>query len=103
MQPPQLTGAVPCWPSWAVSLRAYLQPLVPITVRLTCTVSFLSAAHHLLLQVLAGLDDFDQGSISRNKGARVGFLAQEPALPPGTTVLEVGVPRAGGTAWSGQQ
>ncbi|GIL85565.1 hypothetical protein Vretifemale_14058 [Volvox reticuliferus] len=41
-----------------------------------------------LLKVLAGQTDFDQGSISRNKGARVGFLAQEPPLPPGVTVLQ---------------
>ncbi len=54
----------------------------------------LAATRRPLLQVLAGLDDFDQGSISRNKGARVGFLAQEPALPPGTTVLQVGAPGA---------
>ncbi|EFJ52913.1 hypothetical protein VOLCADRAFT_86383 [Volvox carteri f. nagariensis] len=38
--------------------------------------------------VLAGQTDFDQGSISRNKGARVGFLAQEPPLPAGVTVLQ---------------
>ncbi|GLC41037.1 hypothetical protein PLESTB_000950000 [Pleodorina starrii] len=41
-----------------------------------------------LLKVLAGLDDFDAGSISRNKGARVGFLAQEPPLPAGVSVLQ---------------
>ncbi|PNW81895.1 hypothetical protein CHLRE_06g265100v5 [Chlamydomonas reinhardtii] len=41
-----------------------------------------------LLKVLAGLDDFDAGSISRNKGARVGFLPQEPPLPAGVSVLQ---------------
>ncbi|KAG2438575.1 hypothetical protein HXX76_005125 [Chlamydomonas incerta] len=41
-----------------------------------------------LLKVLAGLDDFDAGSISRNKGARVGFLPQEPPLPVGVSVLQ---------------
>ncbi|KAG2502161.1 hypothetical protein HYH03_000648 [Edaphochlamys debaryana] len=41
-----------------------------------------------LLKVLANLDEHDAGSIQRNKGARVGFLAQEPALPPGVSVLQ---------------
>lgn len=29
-----------------------------------------------------------QGVLTRNKGMRVGYLAQDPELPPGRTVLE---------------
>ncbi|GFR43243.1 hypothetical protein Agub_g4303 [Astrephomene gubernaculifera] len=41
-----------------------------------------------LLKVLAGLEDFDAGSLSRHKGARVGYLPQEPQLPTGVSVLQ---------------
>ena len=38
-----------------------------------------------LLQVLAGLEPADEGVIDRRRGARIAYLAQEPALDPKAT------------------
>ena len=42
-----------------------------------------------LARVLAGLEEFDGGKISRRRGSTVGYLPQEPTLEPGRTVREV--------------
>src|SRR5690606_35649018 len=39
--------------------------------------------------ILAGLEDPDRGEIARRRGSRVEYLAQEPVLPEGLSILEV--------------
>lgn len=41
-----------------------------------------------LLKIMAGLDEFDAGSMQRNKGAKVGYLMQEPKMNESHTVLQ---------------
>src|SRR5688500_2888848 len=43
-----------------------------------------------LLRVVASCDDPESGAVRRGRGARVGFLAQRPDLPPGTVRAAVG-------------
>jgi ATP-binding cassette subfamily F protein uup len=43
-----------------------------------------------LLRVLASIEVPDQGQVRRGRGVRVGFLEQEPKLPPGTVAEAVG-------------
>ncbi|HVF75925.1 MAG TPA: ABC-F family ATP-binding cassette domain-containing protein [Acidimicrobiales bacterium] len=43
-----------------------------------------------LLRVIAGCDEPESGAVRRGRGARVGFLAQRPDLPPGTVQAAVG-------------
>jgi len=43
-----------------------------------------------LLRVIAGSDEPESGVVRRGRGARVGFLAQRPDLPPGTVRAAVG-------------
>ena len=40
-------------------------------------------------RVLAGIEDLDDGSIARRRGARVDYLPQEPSLPAGQTIRQV--------------
>lgn len=42
-----------------------------------------------LSRILAGLEDPDRGEIARRRGSRVEYLAQEPVLPEGLSILEV--------------
>lgn len=42
-----------------------------------------------LLKVISGSEVPDQGTITRNKGAKVGYLAQDPDFDPDMTVLQV--------------
>lgn len=42
-----------------------------------------------LSRILAGLKDPDRGEIARRRGSRVEYLAQEPVLPEGLSILEV--------------
>ena len=48
------------------------------------------AGKSTLLRVVAGVDDYSQGVLTRNKGALVGYLPQDPQLPQESTVLQVG-------------
>ncbi|MCC6671609.1 MAG: ABC-F family ATP-binding cassette domain-containing protein [Planctomycetes bacterium] len=41
-----------------------------------------------LLRVLTGLDQPDRGSVTPRRGLKIAYLAQIPAIPPGTSVLE---------------
>jgi ATP-binding cassette subfamily F protein uup len=41
-----------------------------------------------LLKIMAGLDDFDAGAVQRNKGAKIGYLMQEPVMNETHTVLQ---------------
>ncbi|HTC81639.1 MAG TPA: ATP-binding cassette domain-containing protein, partial [Acidimicrobiia bacterium] len=43
-----------------------------------------------LLRVLAGAAEPESGTVRRGRGVRVGFLDQQPALPPGTVRGAVG-------------
>ena len=43
-----------------------------------------------LLRVLAGAAEPESGTVRRGRGGRVGFLDQQPALPPGTVRAAVG-------------
>lgn len=43
-----------------------------------------------LLRVLAGVEAPEEGVVRRGRGARVGFLEQEPELPQGTVLAAVG-------------
>jgi ATP-binding cassette subfamily F protein uup len=43
-----------------------------------------------LLRVLAGVDSPPAGEVSRGRGVRVGYLEQEPSLPPGSAKQAVG-------------
>lgn len=45
------------------------------------------AGKSTLLRMLAGLADPDEGSVSRRKGLRVGFMEQTPSFAPGTTIM----------------
>jgi ATP-binding cassette subfamily F protein uup len=49
-----------------------------------------------LLSVIAGTLEPDAGQVRRGRGARVGYLDQNPALPPGTVQAAVG------TGWEAQ-
>jgi ABC transport system ATP-binding/permease protein len=49
-----------------------------------------------LLRVIAGGQNPDAGRVRRGRGSRVGYLEQEPTLPPGT------VGRAVGTGWEAE-
>jgi ATP-binding cassette subfamily F protein uup len=51
-----------------------------------------------LSRVLAGLEDPDSGEIARRRGSRIEYLAQEPVLPAGRSVLEVTLEGLG--AWA---
>jgi ATP-binding cassette subfamily F protein uup len=42
-----------------------------------------------LSKILGGIEDPDKGVVSRRRGARIEYLAQEPNLPAGATVLDV--------------
>ncbi len=42
-----------------------------------------------LSKILGGIEDPDNGVVSRRRGARIEYLAQEPMLPAGATVLDV--------------
>jgi ABC transport system ATP-binding/permease protein len=42
-----------------------------------------------LLRLLVGRDAHDTGTLTRNRGATVGWLSQDPALPEDLTVLQV--------------
>ncbi|MEX2229660.1 MAG: ABC-F family ATP-binding cassette domain-containing protein [Dehalococcoidia bacterium] len=46
------------------------------------------AGKSTLLRLIAGLDDPDAGTISRQPGVTVGYLPQEPVLDPAHTILE---------------
>ncbi|KAL6746405.1 P-loop containing nucleoside triphosphate hydrolase protein [Haematococcus lacustris] len=41
-----------------------------------------------LLKLVAGIETHDTGTLTRNKGATVGYLPQDPPLPQGATVLQ---------------
>jgi ATP-binding cassette subfamily F protein uup len=43
-----------------------------------------------LLKVVAGVEAPDEGQVRRGRGARVGFLEQEPRLPPGSVRAAIG-------------
>jgi ABC transport system ATP-binding/permease protein len=43
-----------------------------------------------LLRVIAGVQEPDGGRVRRGRGSRVGYLEQEPVLPPGTVIQAVG-------------
>src|SRR5581483_7297354 len=43
-----------------------------------------------LLRVLAGVSEPESGTVRRGRGVRVGFLDQQPSLPPGTVRAAVG-------------
>jgi ATP-binding cassette subfamily F protein uup len=49
-----------------------------------------------LLRVLAGVAEPESGTVRRGRGVRVGFLDQEPRLPPGTVRAAVGSARGTG-------
>jgi sulfate-transporting ATPase len=51
-----------------------------------------------LLKIMAGVDDNYEGEVIRMPGIKVGYLAQEPALPRDATVREAVEEAAGGTA-----
>jgi len=51
-----------------------------------------------LLKIMAGLDDNYEGEVVRMPGIRVGYLEQEPRLPPEMTVREAVEESAGETA-----
>jgi len=51
-----------------------------------------------LLKIMAGLDDNYEGEVVRMPGMRVGYLEQEPRLPPEMTVREAVEESAGETA-----
>jgi sulfate-transporting ATPase len=51
-----------------------------------------------LLKIMAGVDDNYEGEVIRMPGIKVGYLAQEPALPKDATVREAVEEAAGGTA-----
>jgi ATP-binding cassette subfamily F protein uup len=40
-------------------------------------------------RILAGIEDLDDGSIARRRGAHVDYLPQEPSLPAGQTIQQV--------------
>ncbi len=42
-----------------------------------------------LSKILGGIEEPDNGVVSRRRGARIEYLAQEPKLPAGATVLDV--------------
>src|SRR5438105_12165192 len=48
------------------------------------------AGKSTLLRVLAGAAEPESGTVRRGRGVRVGFLDQQPALPPGTVRGAVG-------------
>jgi ABC transport system ATP-binding/permease protein len=41
-----------------------------------------------LFRILAGLEGYEEGTLALRRGARVGFLPQDPPLEPGRTILE---------------
>ena len=41
-----------------------------------------------LMKIIAGLESYDGGTLSMQKGLRLGYLAQQGAVTPGKTVLE---------------
>lgn len=41
-----------------------------------------------LLKIMAGLDEFDAGAVQRNKGAKIGYLMQEPVMNESHSVLQ---------------
>jgi ATP-binding cassette subfamily F protein uup len=43
-----------------------------------------------LLRILAGVAGPEEGAVRRGRGVRIGYLDQEPALPPGTVRAAVG-------------
>ncbi|HEX6296048.1 MAG TPA: energy-dependent translational throttle protein EttA [Burkholderiales bacterium] len=51
-----------------------------------------------LLKIMAGADENYEGEVIRMPGIKVGYLAQEPALPRDATVREAVEEAAGGTA-----
>jgi energy-dependent translational throttle protein EttA len=51
-----------------------------------------------LLKIMAGVDDNYEGEVVRMPGINVGYLEQEPLLPPGKSVREVVEGALGGTA-----
>ena len=42
-----------------------------------------------LLDILAGVEGYDSGSIVYRNGLSIGYLRQTPAFPPGTTIADV--------------
>jgi ABC transport system ATP-binding/permease protein len=46
------------------------------------------AGKSTLLRILAGLESADVGGVAMQRGATIGYLAQEPELPPGLTIRE---------------
>jgi ABC transport system ATP-binding/permease protein len=48
-------------------------------------------------KILAGVTEGDAGKVSRRRGARIGYLPQEPALPAGMSAEEAAL--SGLTAW----
>lgn len=46
------------------------------------------------LNILTGAEDYDSGSVVYRSGLRVGYLHQEPPMPPGMTALEYATPPA---------
>jgi ATP-binding cassette subfamily F protein uup len=59
------------------------------------------AGKSTLLKILAGLSEPDEGTVSRQRGLRVGYLAQVPAFTPGATV-EATLLEGAGSAQDGE-
>lgn len=46
------------------------------------------AGKSTLLKILAGESDTDEGTVSRKKGLKIGFVSQTPEFKPGATIFE---------------
>ncbi len=55
-----------------------------------------------LLKILAGLESADEGQVTRSRGLRLGYLAQEPDLRPEWTVQEALESHLSGDDWEGR-
>src|SRR5207249_818550 len=54
------------------------------------------AGKSTLLRLLAGAAEPESGTVRRGRGVRIGFLDQQPALPPGSVRAAVGAARGVG-------